>query len=198
MKRIVLLALSVFLLGNMNAQENENMPKRPKPHHVTYEQMTGKMVKQLQLDEKQQKKIAKLNKKYKTLIEGEKMEFPQGQRPPMGQRPSGRARGGIGGPGGGPGGFGGGMPGGGPGGFGGGMPGGGPRGGMGMPGGPSQEKAYDYDKQQQKYDKAIGKLLSEKQFEEYKKMKPEFASQRRVREFLFSDQQGERPVPPRE
>ena len=174
---------SIFvLLGSLTAQED--MPRRQK--RVTYEQMTEKMVKELQLDEKQQKKVAKLNKKYKTLIEGEQVERPQGQRPPMGERPSGRPSGGMGGPGGGmPGGFGGGMPGGGFGGRGGGMPGS-PRGGM--PGEQSQEKSYDYDKQQQKYDKAIGKILSEQQYESYLKIKPQFASQRRVREFLLGGQ----------
>ena len=160
------------------------------------------MVKELQLDEKQQKKVAKLNKKYKTLIEGEQVERPQGQRPPMGERPSGRPSsrpsGGMGGPGGG--GFGGGMPGGGMGGPGGGMQGGPRGGGKGMPGGgqPS-ESSYDYDKQQQKYDKAIGKILTEQQYEGYQKIKPQFASQRRVREFLLGGQQalgGGMPMPP--
>lgn len=126
----------LVLSGSLMAQGD--MPRRQKK--VTYEQMTEKMVKELQLDEKQQKKVAKLNKKYKTLIEGEQAERPQGQRPPMGERPSGRPSGGMGGPGGG-------MP-------------GSPRGGM--PGEQSQEKSYDYDKQQQKYDKAIGKILSER------------------------------------
>ena len=173
---------ALVLSSSLTAQED--MPRKLK--RVTYEQMTEQMVKELQLNEKQQKKVAKLNKKYKTLIEGEQMERPQGQRPPMGERPSGSPSGSMGGPGGGmPGGFGGGMPGGG---FGsrGGMPGG-PRGGM--SGGQSQEKSYDYDKQQQKYDKAIGKILSEQQYESYLKIKPQFASQRRVREFLLGGQQ---------
>ena len=60
--------------------------------------------------------------------------------------------------------------------------------GGGMPGEQSQEKSYDYDKQQQKYDKAIGKILSEQQYESYLKIKPQFASQRRVREFLLGGQ----------
>ena len=187
-----------MLSGSLTAQEiatlhsdqrPENMARRQK--RVTYEQMTEQMVKELQLNEKQQKKVTKLNKKYKTLIEGEQAESPQGQRPPMGElpsgRPSGRPSGGMGGPGGGmPGGFGGGMPGGGFGGRGGGMPGG-QRGGM--PGEQSQEKSYDYDKQQQKYDKAIGKILSEQQYESYLKIKPQFASQRRVRDFLLGGHQ---------
>ena len=85
----------LVLSGSLMAQGD--MPRRQKK--VTYEQMTEKMVKELQLDEKQQKKVAKLNKKYKTLIEGEQAERPQGQRPPMGERPSGRPSGGMGGPG---------------------------------------------------------------------------------------------------
>ena len=200
---------ALVLSGSLMAQEiatphsdhrSENMPRRQKK--VIYEQMTEKMVKELQLDEKQQKKVAKLNKKYKTLIEGEQVERPQGQRPPMGERPSGRPSsrpsGGMGGPGGG--GFGGGMPGGGMGGPGGGMQGGPRGGGKGMPGGgqPS-ESSYDYDKQQQKYDKAIGKILTEQQYEGYQKIKPQFASQRRVREFLLGGQQalgGGMPMPP--
>jgi len=174
---------ALVLSSSLTAQED--MPRKLK--RVTYEQMTEQMVKELQLNEKQQKKVAKLNKKYKTLIEGEQMERPQGQRPPMGERPSGSPSGSMGGPGGGmPGGFGGGMPGGGFGSRGGGMPGD-PR--DGMSGGQSQEKSYDYDKQQQKYDKAIGKILSEQQYESYLKIKPQFASQRRVREFLLGGQQ---------
>ena len=149
---------ALVLSSSLTAQED--MPSKLK--RVTYEQMTEQMVKELQLNEKQQKKVAKLNKKYKTLIEGERlrvgdgtsgmqMERPQGQRPPMGERPSGSPSGSMGGPGG--------------------------------------EKSYDYDKQQQKYDKAIGKILSEQQYESYLKIKPQFASQRRVREFLLGGQQ---------
>ena len=102
---------------------------------MTQEQMTEKMISELKLDEKQAKKVTKLNKKFKTLIEGEQQENMKGQRPPMGQgRPDGNRGGGR------PnGGFGGGMPGGGmggpggTGGFGGDMQGG-PRGGI-PPGG---------------------------------------------------------------
>jgi hypothetical protein len=141
------------------------------------------MVKDLKLDEKQQKKVTKLNKKYKTLIEGEQREAPGNNRFKMGEHPAGAPP--SGGMPGGQGGFGGGMPGGG---FGGGMPGGGmgrgPMGG-GMPGGPSSENSYDYDKKQKKYDKALGKILNEKQMEGYQEIKPQFASQRRVRDFLF-------------
>lgn len=194
MKKVIMMLVGMFMLS-CSLMAQEDMPRRQK--RVTYEQMTEKMVKELQLDEKQQKKVAKLNKKYKTLIEGEQVERPQGQRPPMGERPSGRPSGGMGGPGGGmPGGFGGGMPGGGFGGRGGGMPGS-PRGGM--SGEQSQEKSYDYDKQQQKYDKAIGKILTEQQYEGYQKIKPQFYSQRKNREFLFGSQQSlgqGMPMPP--
>lgn len=194
MKKVIMMLVGMFMLS-CSLMAQEAMPRKQK--RVTYEQMTEKMVKELQLDEKQQKKVAKLNKKYKTLIEGEQVERPQGQRPPMGERPSGRPSGGMGGPGGGmPGGFGGGMPGGGFGGRGGGMSGS-PRGGM--PGEQSQEKSYDYDKQQQKYDKAIGKILTEQQYEGYQKIKPQFYSQRKNREFLFGSQQSlgqGMPMPP--
>ena len=91
---------------------------RPKRVRMTQEQMTEKMVSDLKLDEKQVKKVTKLNKKFKTLIEGEQQENMKDQRPPMGQgRPDGNRGGGRPGSG-----FGGGMPGGGiggPGGFGG-------------------------------------------------------------------------------
>ena len=181
MKRLALLVLSaLMLIAGVNAQEKK--PKRPE--RVTYEQMTKKMTAELQLNEKQQKKLAKLNKKYRKLIEGEQQERPQEQRPPMGERPSGER------PSGGPGG---GMPGGGMGGPGGGFGGGGPRGGM--PGGQQQEKEYDYDKKQEKYDKALCKFFTEEQYEGYKKLKPQFYSQRRIKEFLFGGQPGETPMP---
>ena len=188
MKRAIVMVIGMMLLsGSLMAQEQ--MPKRAKK--VTYVQMTEKMVKELKLDEKQQKKVTKLNKKYKTLIEGQQMERPQGQRPSMEERPSGRPSGspsgGMGGPS--SGGFGGGMPGGGMGGYGGGMQGGPRGGGMGMPGGQPSENTYDYDKQQQKYDKAIAKILSDDQYKGYLDIKPQFASQRRIREFLLGGQQ---------
>ncbi len=86
-----------------NGQESRVM--RPKRVRMTQEQMTEKMVSELKLDEKQAKKVTKLNKKFKTLIEGEQQENMKGPRPPMGQgRPDGN-RGGMppGGFGGGPG-----------------------------------------------------------------------------------------------
>ena len=171
------------------AQDNEQATQMGRPARVqrmTYEQMTEKMVSELRLDEKQAKKVTKLNKKYKTLIEGEQMERPQGQRPPQGERPSGRSSGGggmHGGMGGRGDGFGGGMPGGGMGGHGGGMQRG-SRGGK-PQGGPGEQNSYDYDKQQTKYDEKIKKILSDEQYEGYLRLEPQFASQRRIREFLL-------------
>ena len=172
--RQLLLLLSLLLPAALMAQDNETafqMDRPQKGEHLTYELMTERMVTELQLDEKQQKKVTKLNKKYKTLIEGEERIIPQEGQPTKGGRPSGgRPSGGMGGPGdmqgGGHGGFRGGMPGGGMGGRGGGMQGSPRGGGMGMPGGSQpQDNSYDYDKQQQKYDKAIGKILTELQYE---------------------------------
>ena len=203
--------LSLMMLsGSAMAQlpdGQESRAMRPKRVRMTQEQMTEKMVSDLKLDEKQTKKVTKLNKKFKTLIEGEQQDNMKGQRPPMGQgRPDGNRGGGrpgggfgggmpgggMGGPGG-AGGFGGGMPGGGMGGRGGGMQGG-PRGGM-PPTGNQQQSSYDYDKQQSKYDKQIRKLLSDEQYEGYLKLKPQFYSQRRVREFLMGGN-GEMGMPP--
>lgn len=141
MKKVMILMLSLMMLsGSAMAQDSQfngqdSKVMRPKRVRMTQEQMTEKMISELKLDEKQAKKVTKLNKKFKTLIEGEQQENMKGQRPPMGQgRPDGNRGGGR--PGGG---FGGSMPGGGmggpggAGGFGGGMQGG-PRGGM-PPGG---------------------------------------------------------------
>ena len=191
--RKMLLLLALLIPAGAMAQDNEQaiqMSRPAKVKRMTYEQMTEKMVSELQLDEKQAKKVTKLNKKYKTLIEGQQMERPQGQRPQNGNRPSGRPSGGggmLGGMGGRGSGFGGGMRGGGMGGRGGGMQGG-PRGGM-PQGGPGEQNSYDYDKQQTKYDEKIKKILSDEQYEGYLKLKPQFASQRRIREFLMGGQQ---------
>ncbi len=187
-KKQMMTLCMLLMTGTMLAQEQQNsettqeaqVPQQPqgpqggmpKVKRVSYQQITQIMANDLKLNVKQQKKIAKLNKKYKTLIEGEERKAPGNGQPPKGERPQG-------GPGGGgmPGGMGGGMPGG---------MGGGPMGG-GMPGGQSSEKEYDYDKKQQKYDKAIGKILTEEQMEGYLKIKPQFASQRRIREFLLGN-----------
>ena len=195
MKQIgkTMLLFALLIPAGTMAQDNELATQTGRPARVqrmTYEQMTEKMVSELHLDEKQAKKVTKLNKKYKTLIEGQQMERPQGQRPQNGNRPSGRPNGGggmPGGMGGRGGGFGGGMPGGGMGGRGGGMQGG-PRGGMPQDG-LGEQNSYDYDKQQAKYDEKIKKMLSDEQYEGYLKLKPQFASQRRIREFLMGGQQ---------
>ena len=173
MKKGIIMLLSLMMLsGSAMAQlpdGQESRAMRPKRVRMTQEQMTEKMVSDLKLDEKQTKKVTKLNKKFKTLIEGEQQDNMKGQRPPMGQgRPDGNR--------------GGGRPGGG---FGGGMP----------PTGNQQQSSYDYDKQQSKYDKQIRKLLSDKQYEGYLKLKPQFYSQRRVREFLMGGN-GEMGMPP--
>lgn len=99
--------------------------------------------------------MTKLNKKFKTLIEGSQPQGKPGQRPPMGQdgRPGGGMQGGL-------------------------------RGGM-PPGGAGQTSEYDYEKQQAKYDKKMRKLLSDEQYDGYLKLKPQFASQRRIRDFLI-------------
>ena len=175
--RQIMMAVALMLTAGAMAQM--------RPQRLTQEQMTKKMVRELKLDEKQTKKVTKLNKKFKKLIEGEQPDNMKGQQPPMGQgHPGGNHGGGA--PGGGPGGFGGGMPGGGMGGPGGGFSGGmgGPRGGM-PPGGQSQQASYNYDKQQLKYDKKLRKLLSDDQYDGYLKLRPEFYSQRRIREFLW-------------
>ena len=189
--------------GAMAQSVDETQPKDGMPEmamrpqrmkRITQEQMTRRMVRELMLDEKQTKKVTKLNKKFKKLIEGEQQDNMKGRRPPMGQgRPGGNQGGGapgggMGGPGGG--GFGGGSFGGGS--FGGGMGGpgggggmqGGPRGSM-PPGGESQQASYNYDKQQLKYDKKLRKLLSADQYEGYLRLKPQFYSQRRICEFLW-------------
>jgi len=173
MKKGILFLASIFLLSAPLTAQEKYMSKKPK--RITYEQITAQMTSQLQLDEKQQKKIAKLNKKYKTLIEGEHLQHPQGQRPSQGEHRSG-----IPGDHRGPGSFGGGMPSGGFGGH------GGPRG---FGGAPSQDSTYDYDKKQQKYDKAISKILSKQQYDGYLRIKSQFASQRRIRDFLMGGQQ---------
>ena len=71
--------------------------------------------------------------------------------------------------------------------------------GGGRPGGSdSQQASYDYDKQQSKYDEQMRKLLSDEQYEGYMKLKSQFYSQRRVREFLMggNSMSGEMGMPP--
>ncbi len=184
--RLVTLILGLTLTCSVVAQNTDKpVEKKARPQkkeRLTQEQMTQMMVRDLKLDEKQIKKVTKLNKKYKQLIEGASADSGNAGRPPRRSSGSGGPGGGFGGPGGG---FGGpGMGGGMPGGFGGpdGDMQGGP--GRGMPGGAGQS-SYNYEKKQAKYDKKIRKLLSDEQYEGYLKLKPKFASQRRVREFLM-------------
>jgi hypothetical protein len=200
MRQIMMTVALMLTAGAMAQSVDETQPKDGMPEmamrpqrmkRITQEQMTRRMVRELMLDEKQTKKVTKLNKKFKKLIEGEQQDNMKGQRPPMGQgRPGGNQGGGapgggMGGPGGG--GFGGGSSGGGmqggPGG-GGGMQGG-PGGGMPPGEGSQQQASYNYDKQQLKYDKKLRKLLSDDQYEGYLRLKPQFYSQRRIREFLL-------------
>ena len=168
--------------GAMAQSVDETQPKDGMPEmamrtqrmkRITQEQMTRRMVRELMLDEKQTKKVTKLNKKFKKLIEGEQQDNMKGRRPPMGQgRPGGNQGGGapgggMGGPGGGGfgggsfggGSFGGGMGGPGGGGFGGGSFGGGsfgggmggPGGGGGMQGGPRGSMPPGGESQQASY-----------------------------------------------
>ncbi len=57
MKKVIMMLVGMFMLS-CSLMAQETMPRRQKK--VTYEQMTEKMVKELQLDEKQQKKVAKI------------------------------------------------------------------------------------------------------------------------------------------
>jgi hypothetical protein len=88
-----------MLSGSAMAQESQpngqdTKVMRPKRVRMTQEQMTEKMVSEPKLDKKQTKKVTKLNKKFKTLIEGEQQDNMKGQRPPMGQgRPDGNREG---------------------------------------------------------------------------------------------------------
>ena len=195
-KKIVLL-FSLLISAGATAQNEELATpagRLQRTQHATHEQMTERMISELQLNAKQAKKVTKLNSKFKTLIEGLQVERPQAQHPPMGQnqRPNmngdrpgraGRMSGGMGGSG-----FGGGMPRGGMGGPDGGMPGG-EHGRMPQQDG-GQQTSYDYDKQQAKYDQKIKKILTSEQYEGYLTLKPQFASQRRIRDFLMGGQQG--------
>ena len=93
--KLMMMAFALMLTAGATAQStNETQradgtskksmrPQRMK--RVTQEQMTKKMVSELKLDEKQTKKVTKLNKKFKTLIEGEQQDNMKDQRPPMGQ-----------------------------------------------------------------------------------------------------------------
>lgn len=187
-KKMALL-MALLLSAGALAQDNEQATQMSRPpqmqppqmERMTYEQMTARMVSELQLNERQTTKVTKLNKKYKTLIEGDAPEHPQGPPPPIGQGPRPEINGDR--PGGG-----GSMPNGGPGGPGGGMqesrPGAMPQ------GKPGKQNNYDYDKQQATYDKKIRKILTEEQYEGYLKLKPLFFSQRRNHPFPMGGMHG--------
>jgi len=215
-KSLLLTLYFTFITCSLGAQSQDNIQDnipdniREEEQHLTYDQMTELMVSELHLDEKQQNKLTKINRRFKNLIEGDHRQPPMmggrldGQKgdgmpdnfeggdmsdSPRGYGMSGGPRGGgmSGGP------MGGGMSGGMSGGPRGGGMGGGPRGGgmggggmMGGPGAPPE--SYDYDRQQRKYDKAVRKLFSDEQFEDYQKIKSKFYSQRRIRDYLLGDQ----------
>ena len=93
--KLMMMAFALMLTAGAMAQSTDETqradgaskkamrPQRMK--RMTQEQMTEKMISELKLDEKQAKKVTKLNKKFKTLIEGEQQENMKDQRPPMGQ-----------------------------------------------------------------------------------------------------------------
>ena len=65
----MMLLFALLTPAGLVAQDNEQATQMGRPARVqrmTYEQMTEKMVSELRLDEKQTKKVTKLNKKYKT------------------------------------------------------------------------------------------------------------------------------------
>lgn len=198
--KVSLLVAALTLWGQMaEAQSNDSLQTRRHqegmPRHrqrmFTVADANQLMTTQLGLDEKQQKKVEKLNKQYASVIEGEKPKRRSGT-PDNGQGGQrGMSRGGHGGRGGG---FGGGDMGEGPGGGG---FGGGPQGGMGHgPGGQGRPQgmpsgstsAEDLDAQQAKYDKKLRKILSADQYKGYLDIKPKFYAQRKNREFLMGDQ----------
>jgi len=163
----------------------------PMDKRMTVDSMNVMMLNTLQLNEKQQKKVLKLNKKYADLIEGKigkKKHSAKGERIP---------RFGSGGPGRGIGVPGGGM--GGPGGMGShgndmrgervGKRGEGGR--MDDPGRiPKNEMSQDFldeiEKKQSSYDKDMKKILSEQQYELYVDIKSHFESQKMLRRYLFT------------
>ena len=74
-----MLLFALLTPAGLVAQDNEQeaqMGRSARVQHITYEQMTEKMVSELQLDEKQTKKVTKLNKKYKTYQSSKTDHFP--------------------------------------------------------------------------------------------------------------------------
>ena len=105
MRQIMMTVALMLTAGAMAQSVDETQPKDGMPEmamrpqrmkRITQEQMTRRMVRELMLDEKQTKKVTKLNKKFKKLIEGEQQDNMKSQRPPMGQgRPGGNQGGGA-------------------------------------------------------------------------------------------------------
>ena len=165
-------------LPGRHPQQDLEPEMRPHRKHLTVDQVNERMVKELNLTEKQQKKVRKLNKSYKELIEGPSMSQTHTQGPSSnGDR--------MGGPGGGMGGnFGGGM--GGPGGM------GGMTGMSGSQSGKSTSNSnlpQDLSKKQARYDQKLKKILTEEQYTGYEKIKKEYASQTQYHDFLLNDSQ---------
>lgn len=82
--RLIGLFLGLTLTCGVMAQEavqpvGENTRPQRK-QRITHEQMTEKMVADLKLDAKQTKQVTKLNKKFKTLIEGSQPQFASQRR----------------------------------------------------------------------------------------------------------------------
>lgn len=173
-------AASAIAQSENYPQDNDVKKMAPRMKPFTVEDANAYMAQELHLNEKQLKKVKKLNKKYTTLIEGEKPKMPEGMV--KGRISGGKGFQGGGAPGGGPNG---GFPGGGPNGGG---PGGGPNGG-GFPGhGPGGVSSVDYDAQQKSYDKKLKKILNEEQYSGYLKIRPKYYSVRRFSDFLFGNQ----------
>jgi hypothetical protein len=205
---LALLASTNLATAQTDGQAEGNS-KRPVPNgfgpgnggdketFMTHEQMTSKMITDLKLNEKQAKKIKKLNKKYASIIEGpQRSQANKGKQGNSGNAPQGGPGGNMGGGMmGGPGGnMGGGMmggaPGGGPGGnMGGGMmggPGGGPQGQRPQGMGQSDDDSMDLSgKKMAKYEKKLKSILTDSQYEGFEKIRPKFASQIMVKRFLL-------------
>lgn len=183
----MLLAASSFAIAQETSYSQQKhgsgqpMGMPPTRSHFTVDSLNTYMDNHLNLTEKQEKKVKKLNSKYSEIIEG--MQPGKGskesQRPPQGAGPGGSANGRPSGP----------------------PPSGGMRGmqgshgGMDGPGGqdigspPSGNSSSDpfkeMESKQDKYDKQLRKILNESQYSEYEKVKPKFASQRMYRDFLL-------------
>src|SRR5574344_2877920 len=207
MKKIILIPLAMLLAMPVCAQDesqnditsdnktgNRQMPTAGElEEHVTVEQINSKMITDLKLTEQQAKDLKKLNKKYKSLIEGSESNDGKPSSGGMGGHSGGSMGGGMGGSmGGGMGGPGGGM-GGGMGGPGGGMGGQGGemgQGGPDMSGSSSQQTTQeDYldisGKKQTAYEKKLHKILTDEQFTGYQNIKPMFESQKIIKRFLL-------------